>query len=236
MSNYGLTRAELNEMDRIINMILSHQTNVTDTVDSTKRKDEVRARTKGKVIFPKQKLAKIRYYFDSLPREQLTNEELEIIKSIVVKPKSTEWNIVRLIITSQKSLSDDDKLKWFNYIQPSNRNAVYSTVIGSIQNEDFRFEAFKGMLTHANYIGVAFDWIDRLPGITEELKKRVMNHIFDLLDKNDTFSKDLVRIWSMKSDYMERHMQCVDRYSILLYNEFKEDIYLPKAAKDIFIF
>ena len=67
---------------------------------------------------PKQKLSFIRWWFDKFPIIQLTKNELDVIKKIIVKPKSTEWTIVKDIIiqTRQQKLNNTKSSKEITFL------------------------------------------------------------------------------------------------------------------------
>lgn len=223
----GLTKNEASEMSNMINII----------VNDTKSTTALNAR---KELFnPKQKLAKLRFYFDRIPSIKLTDEELDSIKKVIVKPKSAAWSIIKEIIKYQKQLSESQVIEWFEYIQPLDRLAVSMVIIedSRITDIDYKLNLVKNLLDHVNYRRSVITFLDNnITANPEELIEKIFWIIMNLINVGNDKSKQIANLIVKETKFCEPFAHKHDVTSIVLYEITKNEQYLPSEAKDIFMF
>lgn len=189
---------------------------------------------------PKQKLSIIRWWFDKFPTIQLTKNELDVIKKIIVKPKSTEWTIVKDIINFQGNLSGDEIDEWFKTIRPNDIRAVSLTYITNTKttNIDYKMELFENLLNHINYIGSAIFLLNQklTNSHSDDLYKALFYKTVDYINNNNVNSALVAEHWSRDGKFLNLYAMHRDIVSKLLYEKTGLNQYLSKAAKDIFLF
>lgn len=199
-----------------------------------------RAMQKRKDFFhPKQKLACIRYFFNNLPQLILTDDELSNIKRIIVKPKSSEWSIIGKIIKYQTPLDEQQLVEWFNCVQPLDRRSIAMVVIGNykISNIGLKLQLVKEMMEHVNYIKPVIDFVDA--GVQYEdipLYKSIVEIVLEYINKDDEYSKVALKQWVLYGKHLNKYAEKYQMVSMSLYRETGLEHYLPKEAKDIFVF
>lgn len=226
MSTYpDLTKMELREMDIIIDSI---HTNPTSPKSLSYREQ---------FFVPKQKLAKVRYFF-SVVKCQLTDKELEVVRSIIIKPNSSEWSVISRIIRFQQQLSEEQVMEWFEAITPLNRNAVALTIItdSRVKDVDYKVNLAKNLLKHVNHrrplllnmdihLVDGFEWWDK-----------IFDLVIETINGDDgEVSDNLISIWKVTKNLGEYALK-KKAISLKLYQRTGDERYLPSAAKDIFMF
>lgn len=192
-----------------------------------------------KFFNPKQKLSFIRWWFDKFPTIQLTKNELDVIKKIIVKPKSTEWTIVKDIINFQENLSGDEIDEWFKTIRPNDIRAVSFTYITNTKttNIDYKMELFENLLNHINYIGSAIFLLNRkITSNNADIYDKLFYKTVDYINNNNVNSALVAEHWSRDGKFLNLYAMHRDIVSKLLYEKTGLNQYLSTAAKDIFLF
>ncbi len=190
---------------------------------------------------PKQKLSFIRWWFDKFkfPTIQLTKNELDVIKKIIVKPKSTEWTIVKDIINFQENLSSDEIDEWFKTIKPNDIRSVSLTYITNTKstNIDYKVELFENLLNHINYIGSAIFLLNRkITSNNADIYDKLFYKTVDYINNNNVNSVLVAEHWSRDGKFLNLYAMHRDIVSKLLYEKTGLNQYLSTAAKDIFLF
>ena len=189
---------------------------------------------------PKQKLSFIRWWFDKFSTIQLTKNELDVIKKIIVKPKSTEWTIVKDIINFQENLSGDEIDEWFKTIRPNDIRVVSLAYISNTKstNIDYKIELFENLLNHINYINSAIVLLNlKLTNShSDELYKSLFYKVVDYINTNNTNSALVAEHWAKEGQFLNLYAYHRDIVSKLLYEKTGLEQYLSKAAKDTFLF
>lgn len=188
---------------------------------------------------PKQKLSFIRWWFDKFPTIQLTKNELDVIKKIIVKPKSTEWTIVKDIINFQENLSGDEIDEWFKTIRPNDIRAVSLTYITNTKttNIDYKMELFENLLNHINYTGSVIFLLNRkITSNNADIYDKLFYKTVDYINNNNVNSALVAEHWSRDGKFLNLYAMHRDIVSKLLYEKTGLNQYLSKAAKDIFLF
>ena len=188
---------------------------------------------------PKQKLSIIRWWFKKFPTIQLTKNELDVIKKIIVKPKSTEWTIVKDIINFQENLSSDEIDEWFKTIRPNDIRAVSLEYISNTKstNIDYKIELFENLLNHINYIGSAIFLLNRkITSNNADIYNKLFYKTVDYINNNNVNSVLVAEHWSRDGKFLNLYAMHRDIVSKLLYEKTGLNQYLSKAAKDIFLF
>lgn len=188
---------------------------------------------------PRQKLSIIRWWFDKFPTIQLTKNELDVIKKIIVKPKSTECTIVKDIINFQENLSSDEIDEWFKTIKPNDIRSVSLTYITKTKstNIDYKVELFENLLNHINYIGSAIFLLNRkITSNNADIYDKLFYKTVDYINNNNVNSALVAEHWSKDGKFLNLYAMHRDIVSKLLYEKTGLNQYLSKAAKDIFLF
>lgn len=188
---------------------------------------------------PKQKLSHIRWWFDRLPGKPLTDEELSIIKKIIVKPKSTQWTIVRDIMKYQKQLSGDQIKEWFETVRPLDRRSVSMTFIMDKRVTDipYKMELVVALLKHVNYIKGVIEVLDReLGSDTDGIYPAMFTTVVDFINGDNANSELVADWWASESTFLDLYAMHRDIVSQHLYEKTGKEQYLPQTAKDVFLF
>ena len=188
---------------------------------------------------PRQKLSIIRWWFDKFPAIQLTKNELDVIKKIIVKPKSTEWTIVKDIINFQENLSGDEIDEWFKTIRPNDIRAVSLTYITNTKttNIDYKMELFENLLNHINYTGSVIFLLNRkITSNNADIYDKLFYKTVDYINNNNVNSALVAEHWSRDGKFLNLYAMHRDIVSKLLYEKTGLNQYLSTAAKDIFLF
>ena len=188
---------------------------------------------------PKQKLSFIRWWFDKFPTIQLTKNELDVIKKIIVKPKSTEWTIVKDIINFQENLSGDEIDEWFKTIRPNDIRVVSLAYISNTKstNIDYKIELFENLLNHINYIGSAIFLLNRkITSNNADIYNKLFYKTVDYINNNNVNSVLVAEHWSRDGKFLNLYAMHRDIVSKLLYEKTGLNQYLSTAAKDTFLF
>lgn len=188
---------------------------------------------------PRQKLSIIRWWFDKFPAIQLTKNELDVIKKIIVKPKSTEWTIVKDIINFQENLSGDEIDEWFKTIRPNDIRAVSLTYITNTKttNIDYKMELFENLLNHINYTGSVIFLLNRkITSNNADIYDKLFYKTVDYINNNNVNSALVAEHWSRDGKFLNLYAMHRDIVSKLLYEKTGLNQYLSTTAKDIFLF
>jgi len=192
-----------------------------------------------KEIFVKnQKISVLKKWFNIFWEVELTKEELAILKSIIVKPKSTKWELVFKIIVHQKQLSQQQIEEWFSYIKPYDRLPLAFDLIKApqLKNDNFKIALFKELLIHKEYMPRVIQAIDMsLMLESSYIWEQYFNVLVDYINDNNDLSKKIIFYWK-KTVQLDTFAKEKNVSSTVLYNETKKDQYLPQEAKDIFFF
>ncbi len=188
---------------------------------------------------PKQKLSFIRWWFDKFSTIQLTKNELDVIKKIIVKPRSTEWTIVKDIINFQENLSSDEIDEWFKTIKPNDIRSVSLTYITNTKttNIDYKMELFENLLNHINYTGSVIFLLNRkITSNNADIYDKLFYKTVDYINNNNVNSALVAEHWSRDGKFLNLYAMHRDIVSKLLYEKTGLNQYLSTAAKDIFLF
>lgn len=188
---------------------------------------------------PKQKLSFIRWWFDKFSTIQLTKNELDVIKKIIVKPRSTEWTIVKDIINFQENLSSDEIDEWFKTIKPNDIRSVSLTYITNTKttNIDYKMELFENLLNHINYTGSVIFLLNRkITSNNADIYDKLFYKTVDYINNNNVNSVLVAEHWSRDGKFLNLYAMHRDIVSKLLYEKTGLNQYLSTAAKDIFLF
>ena len=188
---------------------------------------------------PKQKLSFIRWWFDKFPTIQLTKNELDVIKKIIVKPRSTEWTIVKDIINFQENLSSDEIDEWFKTIKPNDIRSVSLTYITNTKttNIDYKMELFENLLNHINYTGSVIFLLNRkITSNNADIYDKLFYKTVDYINNNNVNSALVAEHWSRDGKFLNLYAMHRDIVSKLLYEKTGLNQYLSTAAKDTFLF
>ncbi len=188
---------------------------------------------------PKQKLSFIRWWFDKFSTIQLTKNELDVIKKIIVKPRSTEWTIVKDIINFQENLSSDEIDEWFKTIKPNDIRSVSLTYITNTKttNIDYKMELFENLLNHINYTGSVIFLLNRkITSNNADIYDKLFYKTVDYINNNNVNSALVAEHWSRDGKFLNLYAMHRDIVSKLLYEKTGLEQYLSKAAKDTFLF
>ncbi len=225
MSSYpGLTKIELKEMDIIVDSIRNNPTSPKSLG------------YREQFFIRKQKIAKIRYFFAAVTA-QLTPAELDVVKSIIVKPKSSEWSVISRIIQFQNHLTGEQVLEWFECITPANRLSVAISVISDtrFKDVDYKLSLAKDMLKHVNYRRPLLLKLDNLLVDGYEWWDKIFDLVIESINDGTELSTDLLRMWS-ETKNLDSYAGKKNVLSMPLYEKTGKEQYLPKEAKDIFMF
>ncbi len=188
---------------------------------------------------PKQKLSFIRWWFDKFSTIQLTKNELDVIKKIIVKPRSTEWTIVKDIINFQENLSSDEIDEWFKTIKPNDIRSVSLTYITNTKttNIDYKMELFENLLNHINYTGSVIFLLNRkITSNNADIYDKLFYKTVDYINNNNVNSALVAEHWSRDGKFLNLYAMHRDIVSKLLYEKTGLNQYLSTAAKDTFLF
>lgn len=223
----GLNKKELSELQLLTGQIFSHPNG------------DIAKKLRQSFFHPKQKIVKIRYWFDKIPQVTLNNDELKIIRKIVVKPKSTEWSVIKNIIKFQQQLTGDEVVEWFKELKPSERNpvSIYFIMDKRVKDVDFKVELVKELLDHYNYQRPIIQTLDdELSLDYDGFWEKVFYLVVGMINENDTRSKRMAEIWANETNFLNLYALHRDISSFLLYEFTGLEQYLPKVAKDVFLF
>lgn len=204
-----------------------------DNINSTELLDELRMM----IFIPKQKISVIRRWFALLATVKLTDDELKIIKKIIVKPKSSEWSIISKIVEYQYQLSGDQIVEWFSYIKPYDKLPVSTKFIKNekVNNDELKIELFKNMLDHYNYQTNTIDILDEEMG-KGPLWSKLLKILIDTINENDERSKRLAQYWVDNTLHLDIHTREEKLFSPLLYELTEKNIIFLKKFKMFFYF
>lgn len=203
-------------------------------IDSVTGSDISLSKIKKEVFVPKQKISVIRKWFKILPTVTLTDEELEITKKIVVKPKSSEWPVILTILKNQ-TMNDEKVTEWYKSIHPSNKlsGAMQCIQDERVKDDEYKIELFKEMLNHYNYQIGAIDLLDEEIG-EDQLWIKMLRVLVDIINEDDERSHRLAEYWSENTIYLDIHTKEEKMNSTVLFKYTEMDHYLPQEAQDIF--
>ena len=194
-------------------------------------------------FIPNQKLDKLRYFFNNVTTMRLTDDELQNIKQVIVKPKSANWPIIQEIIKYQHHLTSEQIVEWFNCIKEHDRLTVSMSMIENkwVKDDALKLELAAGMLKHINYIRPLIRAVDNATkGNPLELPAKLWDDIFltiiDAINSGDTMSSVVAKIYTMETKSFDSIAKRLGISSLLLYQYTGLDQYLPQEAKDIFMF
>ncbi len=190
---------------------------------------------------PKQSIYNIRLWFNKCPGLQLTSEELENIKNVIVKPSSSDVFIINSIIAHQISFNNDDIEKWVSYVRKLDIRVIAMTVIlkETVTNLDLKLELAQKLLTHINFVGMVFDKMGLLlANDSTGIWNKIFNLIVDMINKEDMYSESIANNWihSKQVAFFDLYASHRDIESRLLYEKTGKIQYLSKEAQNVFIF
>lgn len=224
----GLKKDEISELSS--NLLLA----------STQPKSYQALKFRKDFFHAKQKIAKIRFWFEKASSVQLTKQELSILKN---NKKFIEWNIVGKIIKKQH-LTGDEIIEWMELLKSSDQITISMTVLSKHKvNNEYKLDLVKKILNQNNihyHRDVVKKMNDEINADTTGFWSQAYNIIFDEINKNDKKTYMLVKIWA-ESKELNNLAEFYDSKgknmsSIPLYNATGKEYYLPKEAKDIFMF
>ena len=142
MNQYKLSKDEIKQLDLMFGELKK------DSMSETSLK------VRRDFFIPNQKLDKLRYFFNNVTTMRLTDDELQNIKQVIVKPKSANWPIIQEIIKYQHHLTSEQIVEWFNCIKGHDRLTVSMSMIENtwVKDDALKLELVAGMLKHINYI------------------------------------------------------------------------------------
>ena len=196
------------------------------------------------VFVANQKLFVIRKWFDLLYHIPLTDKELEIMKKIVIKPNSTNWDILSTIIKEQKNMSGEKIKEWFDSIKSlstGDRAYIFFYVIRlkKIEDEELKTKLFKDLLYDFVFQKDALMFIDgelTSPLISNSLCEKLFNSLVEVIQEGGEISEKLLFYWVNLETIFDKYAKEKEIRSMLLYNKTGLDQYLPQDVQDIFLF
>lgn len=217
---------------------------IKDNIQSIRAsQDSVEAMNVRKAVFvPKQRIAVLRTWFKFLNEVILTDEELKIVKSIIVKPKSTEVEIVGTIIRWQLQLKNNELIDWFNQVKPKDQKDVAMQIIidKRVTDENIKMKLFKDFLKHRYYQYQTIDLLERFIAEASlgNMWDQLFDYIVDVINNGDDreLSERLANYWHKRSKLLNTYASKKDIISPLLYELTKRDHFLSQAAIDTFLF
>lgn len=195
--------------------------------------DEIRK----EVFVPKQKLGVIRKWFNSFPETELTKKELDIIKSVVITPKESQWGIIYKILIYQPNLSPYEMKQWWNSISVKDKVLIsFKLVEDDRINNDFKLYIMRKLLQSKTHYGVTIHKIDMSLYAGERgIWEKLFYDIIEVIDSKDDLSEVFIKHWK-KSSFLSEFAKEKNITSLVLYEATKQNHYLPQNAQDMFVF
>lgn len=193
---------------------------------------------RGEVFVAKQKLVVLRKWFAMLWDIKLTTDELNIIKKIIVKPKSTQNDIVFQILVNQRDLNELQLEEWFSYITQDEKPRISFDLIksGLLKNDSFQIKIFKELLLNKEYLSILINEVDISLNLgNREIWEKYFDILVNIINKNNDLSKKIIFYWK-KTFYLNDFAKLKKVYSPALYEETKLEHYLPQIVVDTFLF
>lgn len=193
------------------------------------------------LFVPKQKIKAIRKWFILFPYITLTDSELKVVKSIVVKPKKTYWDILTTIMLEQKQMTGKQISTWFkdiNIRSNGDRSLVFISVIKDrrVTDDNLKINLFKELLGYENYYIEALDMLDDEIVYDEPIWEKLLVTLVDIINEESTDSVLFAKYWSKHTMHFDLISKKMNFVSPLLFKYTGLNQYLPKEARDVFIF
>jgi len=203
---------------------------------NAKPNSEKSSEYRKEIFFGKKKLARIRYFFNTVKATvKLTTEELNIIKK-----QYREWTIIHHIIKFQQQLSGKEIIELYELIPDLEKTPLTLTLIkdNKVPNE-YKKELTIQMMENQNY-HFQKDFLYVLDAKLLQpttFWKEVLIDVMDNINNEAKNSNNLVNVDIWKGNNCLK-MWCVklNLSSLKLYNITQDESYLPNEAKDIFLF
>lgn len=206
--------------------------------DSYSGSDEYLGDFRKKMFVPNQKLTVLRRWFYVVPNIQLTDDELNIVESIITKSEQSELFLILNIIRGQDTLNDSEIVKWFKYVKPEDRirGAVSLIKNNKVTDYAFKIELFNELLDSYDYQIAAIDMLEEQRYFQNAIWRKLLDILVEKINENDERSKRLATYWAEATTNLDNEAQKQSIISLPLYNATKRNQYLPKEAKNIFLF
>lgn len=194
------------------------------------------------VFIPKQKIGVIRAWFDNFHKIELTQKELDILKKIIVKPKSSNWSIISILISNQKQWDEDELLKWFNYINETDQHSVSEKIITDtrIKSSSFKIKMFKKLIDdfNPNFQKSAMRLLnDSLKNGQRGFWEDCFDYMMKKINSEDnSITRELGRFWNDNLNYLTTYAEHRKAVSFIMYEATKREFFLPEVAIDTFLF
>lgn len=183
-----------------------------------------------------KKLAKIRYWFKLLPGVQLLPNELEIFKK-----KYASWELVKEVIKMQRNLTSDDVKELYESLSPSEQISITVTTINNNKIDDtYRMTLIEKLIKQNNF----HYHIELLRLLDQELSsfeardvwKDALRKVIDEINSNTFAGKNFLDNWTSEMSIAHYVVDELGLSSLPLYELTGNESFLPKEAKDIFLF
>lgn len=226
----GLTNKEQLDLNSLIFMLRTNENS----------EEAKKART---AFFVKgQKLAKMRYllrYLFTNTHITLTDDELDVIRSVAIKPKSSSASIIEIIIRTQFQLSGEEVLEWFSHVNKQDYATVTITILEDdrVTDEKFKLDLSLLMLNHFNHARTIILAVDKnIDKSDNSIWSKIFYLIVDEINKESKISDRLSTIWASESRNLNNYARKQSVKSSIMYVKTKHEFYLPTEAQDIFLF
>ena len=188
-----------------------------------------------------QKIAKLRYilrYLFLTTPITLSDDELQAVRSIAIKPKTASATIIQTIIQTQKQLSSDEVLEWFSHVGQLDLPMVTPTIIADdrITDDGMKLEMGLKMLQHFNHCRTIILSVDKSLDSNLSIWDKLFHLILDEINKGSNISDRLATIWATEARNLNKYAKKKSVKSVLLYTKTKHEFYLPDEAQDVFLF
>jgi serine/threonine protein phosphatase PrpC len=230
MAYPGLNKTETSEMAMMMEEIKLDQ-------NSDKSKEY-----REEIFFGRKKVARIRYFLDSAPGVKLTDDEIkEIRKKYLNSKKSADWTIARDLIKYQRQLSGKEVMGIYNSLSEMNRISITQTVLGDsrITDKD-RKELIDVLFNHGNYHYhvslLGFVNNELLNYKVADIWKDTMRKIVDEVNSGSPKGQTFLDNWESEITVANYILDELELSSLALYELTGNETFLPKEAKDIFLF
>jgi|SaaInlStandDraft_4_1057021.scaffolds.fasta_scaffold40895_2 hypothetical protein len=202
-----------------------------------------------KALFSKDVDAEIFAYLTDMNNRHkigFTKKEVKVvIDAIKVMNSDKKTVLIGKIITQQTKLKTPEINMFFDLYSDIGKCASTSMIMMTPHIEQsFKMYVLTNLLTNTTvdpatqfkHQKILFTSLDRVSTAGNKFFEEIFTFIIMLIEKNDKMSEQLVDIWSNNTTSLDEYAKKKNIESTLLYEYTKLTQYLPREAKDVFLF